>query len=329
MEISFWDRGDDTMDVKSKKRRIYKHYNKDRQVVLFEGDCKSLFNELPDGSVDLIITSPPYCMGKAYENPKNDIDTFKKQHEEIFDDLYRVLKKGGSMCWQVGYHVSEACIVPLDILVYNLFTELSKQKDIPLILRNRIVWTFGHGLNSTKRFSGRHEMILWFTKGDEGCFNLDEVRIPQKYPGKKYYRGKHKGEYSGNPLGKNPSDVWDIPNVKANHVEKTIHPCQFPVAIPDRLIKALSPEDGLVLDPFMGAGTTGVAAIMEKRRFAGAENVKEYYDVSRSRIHDALTGDVKIREDKAVEKPNKKMSVAKLPEEFKEARKVKWHENNK
>ena len=123
-------------------------------------------------------------------------------------------------------------------------------------MRNRIIWTFGHGLNSVRRFSGRHETILWSTKGDSLEFNLDEVRVPQKYAGKRAYKGPHKGELSGNPLGKNPSDVWEIPNVKAKHIEKTEHPCQFPVAIPQRLIKALTHENALILDPFMGSGTT-------------------------------------------------------------------------
>ena len=154
-------------------------------------------------------------------------------------------------------------------------------------LRNRIIWTFGHGLNPSQRFSGRHETILWFTKGETYSFNLDSVRVPQKYPGKKSYRGNKKGEYSGNPLGKNPTDVWDIPNVKANHVEKTEHPCQFPVAIPSRFIKALTLEDGVILDPYMGSGTTGVAAVLEGRKFIGAEIQENYYKIATDRIQQA------------------------------------------
>lgn len=303
--------------------RVYKNFKTNNQVTAYNGDCKKLLKQIPDESVDLIVTSPPYCMGKAYENPHDDIETFKKQHSDIFDDIYRILKPGGSLCWQVGYHVSDKCIVPLDYIVYDLFTQKSKNLEYPLILRNRIIWTFGHGLNSTKRFSGRHETILWFTKGNDFMFNLDDVRVPQKYPGKRSYKGPHKGELSGNPLGKNPSDVWDIPNVKANHVEKTCHPCQFPVAIPERLIKALTCENDLVVDPFMGVGTTAVAAIMGKRRFAGSELAFEYYDVALERIKDTINGNIKIRQDKPVMAPNVNMSVAKLPKEFAEARKKK------
>lgn len=315
--------------------RIYKKYRSTNKVTLFNGDCKILLRSLPDESVDLVITSPPYCIGKAYEDPHNDLETFKRQHVEIFEDLYRVIKKGGSICWQVGYHVSEDFVIPLDYVIYELFTSLSKNKENPLILQNRIIWTFGHGLNSSKRFSGRHETILWFTKGTKAVFNLDDVRVPQKYPGKRSYKGEHKGELSGNPLGKNPSDVWsdplpeestdvwDIPNVKANHVEKTDHPCQFPVAIPSRLIKALTLKNSLVLDPFMGVGTTGVAAIINGRRFVGAELQNSYCDISRQRISDASNGTAKVRPDIPVMIPNQNTAVAKLPEEFANARREK------
>lgn len=300
--------------------RIYKHYNSNSHMTLFKGDCLDLFKEIPDESVDLIITSPPYCMKKAYENSKDDIETFKEAHRRILKDIYRVLKPGGSICWQIGYHVTNSSIIPLDYLVYEIFTSKNKEVYYPLILRNRIIWTFGHGLNSTQRFSGRHETILWFTKGDKYDFNLDSVRVPQKYPGKRYYKGKNKGKLSGNPLGKNPSDVWDIPNVKANHVEKTQHPCQFPVAIPQRLIKALTPQTGVVMDPFMGSGTTALAAFIENRKFLGAEIQDKYFDISTERIQSAIKGEIRIREDKPVMKPNAHMAVAKLPEEFRKIR---------
>lgn len=299
--------------------RIYKRYKDSNRVTLFNGDCIKLLKNLPNESVDLVVTSPPYCIGKAYEDPHDDIETFKTQHTNMFDELYRVVKPGGSICWQVGYHVSEKCVVPLDCII---FSSLSAQREYPFILRNRIIWTFGHGLNSTKRFSGRHETILWFTKGDQSMFNLDDIRVPQKYPGKRSYKGPNKGQLSGNPLGKNPSDVWDIPNVKAKHVEKTEHPCQFPVAIPQRLIKALTKRGALVVDPFMGSGTSGVAAIIEDRRFAGAEIVKAYYDISIERLKEAGEGKAKVREDKPVIEPNQNAAVAKLPEEFRVAREV-------
>ncbi|WP_297960361.1 site-specific DNA-methyltransferase, partial [uncultured Campylobacter sp.] len=298
------------------KIKISEKFNINNEVTVFNGDCLKLLQKIPNEFCDLIITSPPYCMGKAYENIHDDIETFKNQQITIFNDIYRVLKVGGSLCWQIGYHVTKFELIPLDFYIYQIFVENSKKCKHPLVLRNRIIWTFGHGLNSSRRFSGRHETILWFTKGKEYSFNLDCIRIPQKYPGKRYYKGKNKGKFSGNPLGKNPSDVWDIPNVKANHVEKTEHPCQFPIAIPQRLIKALTPTNGIVFDPFMGSGTSGVASILENRKFIGSEIQKEYFNIAKNRIKDAINGVAKVREDVPVMKPDKNSLVAKLPEEF-------------
>lgn len=300
--------------------RIYKKYRPTNKVTLLNGDCLDLLKALPDETVDIVITSPPYCIGKAYEDPHNDIKTFRKQHTTIFSELYRVIKPGGSICWQTGYHISDKCVIPLDYVIYDIFTSMSENLQHPFVLRNRIIWTFGHGLNSTTRFSGRHETILWFTKGEQTRFNLDNVRVPQKYPGKRFYKGPNKGKLSGNPLGKNPSDVWDVPNVKAKHIEKTEHPCQYPVVIPQRLIKALTNQGDLVLDPFMGSGTTGVAALVEGRRFVGAEIMKKYYDISVERLKDASDGKAKIREDKPVVEPNPNAAVAKLPDEFRKVR---------
>lgn len=287
---------------------------------IINDDCNVALEKIKREAIDLIVTSPPYCMKKAYESPDDDIDTFRKCHEEIFAKIYRVLKPGGSICWQVGYHVSRACVIPLDFIVYEIFTKRSRRLKYPLVLRNRIVWTFGHGLNSERRFSGRHETILWFTKGEVGTFNLDAVRIPQKYPGKRAYKGKNKGKLTGNPKGKNPSDVWDIPNVKANHVEKTDHPCQYPVAIPSRLIRALTDPEAVVLDPFMGSGSTGVAAILENRSFIGIEREPVYFKIAKKRLSDADEGVAQTRPDVPVKEVDTRMSVAKLPDEFKKIR---------
>ena len=292
---------------------------------VYHADCVSKLARMETASIDLIVSSPPYCMKRAYEAPTDDINTFRQTHMAIFDHLYRVLKPGGSICWQIGYHVSDACVVPLDYLVYDIFTQHSQDKPIPLILRNRIIWTFGHGLNSHNRFSGRHETILWFSKGIPKTFNLDEVRVPQKYPGKRAYKGARKGELTGNSLGKNPSDVWDIPNVKANHCEKTEHPCQFPVAIPSRLIRALTNENDRVLDPFMGSGTTGVAAVLTKRNFIGIELNSDYVAIAKERIKQAKQGTVSVRPDVPVAPVDVNTSVARLPKEFQTARNQFFH----
>lgn len=287
-------------------------------ITIVNGDCMEYAKNIENGSVDLIITSPPYCMQKAYEDLKADLDTFKTDNTEILKESIRVLKKGGSLCWQVGYHVKDGIVVPLDIIIYNIIEEINKSltDDCKLILRNRIVWTFGHGLHTENRFSGRHETILWFTKGKNDTFNLDCVRVPQKYPGKTYFKGKKKGQISGNPKGKNPSDVWDIPNVKSNHVEKTIHPCQFPEALVQRLILALSNYGDIVYDPYSGSGTTALACYLNDRKFIGTELDEKYFEISVDRLKSAFEGNVKVREDKPVMTPDPKSKVAQKPENF-------------
>jgi adenine-specific DNA-methyltransferase len=136
---------------------------------------------------------------------------------------------------------------------------------------------------------------MWFTKSDDYVFNLDTVRVPQKYPGKKHFKGPKIGEYSGNPLGKNPGDLWIIPNVKSNHIEKTIHPCQYPIELIERLVLSMTNNNDWVLDPFLGVGSTIIAAIRHGRRGAGAEILPEYINISRERIQKELQGTLKTR----------------------------------
>lgn len=214
------------------------------------------------------------------------------QHQkEVIAECVRILRAGGSICWQVGHHVNgHAQVVPLDLALHPLFAAHES-----LRLRNRIVWHFEHGLNCQRRFSGRHETILWYTKGDRYRFNLDAVRVPQKYPGKRAYKGPRRGEYSGNPLGKNPGDVWVFPNVKGNHIEKTAHPCQFPIELPERFILALSRRGDLVVDPYLGAGTTAVAAVMHGRRAAGSDLVQAYLNLARQRLLAVAAGNLRYR----------------------------------
>jgi adenine-specific DNA-methyltransferase len=285
-------------------------FSPENKVTLYHGDCLEFLQTIPNESVQLVVTSPPYNIGKEYEDVL-DIEVYKAQQRQVVEECIRVLKPEGSICWEVGNYVTDGEIIPLDILLYDCF------KENGLKLRNRIVWHFGHGLHCKNRFSGRYETINWFTKLDEYVFNLDPVRVPQKYPGKKHFKGPNRGKYSGNPKGKNPSDVWDIPNVKANHVEKTDHPCQFPVALVQRLVLSMTNEGDLVLDPFMGVGTTAVAAIINGRRAAGAEIVERYYDIAVERIRKAFVGELRIRPDKPVYKPQANSTLATNPWEDK------------
>ncbi|WP_322792095.1 DNA-methyltransferase [Bellilinea sp.] len=271
------------------KIEICETFREEAECVLYHGDTLDLLRSIPDGRIQLVVTSPPYNLGKPYE-PRLDMDVYLEQQEAVVKECVRVLSEEGSICWQVGNHVKkDGEIIPLDIVLYPLF------KSFGLKLRNRIVWHFGHGLHASRRFSGRYEVILWFTKGDDYLFNLDAVRVPQRYPTKKYFKGPKKGQLSGNPLGKNPSDVWEIPNVKANHVEKTIHPCQFPVELVERLVLAMTKPDDWVFDPFMGVGSTAIAALIHQRRVVGAEIMPEYIEIARQRIRLAEEGRLRIR----------------------------------
>lgn len=258
------------------------------RAVVYEGRCEDLLSTIPSGAMQLIATSPPYNLGKAYEK-RVHLGKYLEWQGTVIDECVRVLAPGGSICWQVGNFVVGGEVVPLDIAMYPLFAKHG------LKLRNRIVWHFEHGLHCSKRLSGRHETILWFTKGDDYKFNLDSIRVPQKYPGKKHFKGPKTGQLSGNPLGKNPGDVWVIPNVKNNHVEKTIHPCQFPVELVDRLVLSLTDKDDWVLDPFLGVGTTVASAILRGRRGCGAEKMQEYVDVARDRARKAMEGMLPVR----------------------------------
>jgi adenine-specific DNA-methyltransferase len=252
-------------------------------------DNLDFMREFADCSMKLIVTSPPYNLGKPYER-RSSLQVYLDEQAKTIGECVRLLHAQGSICWQVGNHVMKGGeVVPLDIVLYPLF------KTHGLQLRNRIIWHFEHGLHCSKRLSGRHETILWFTKTDNYTFNLDDVRVPAKYPNKRHFKGPNVGKLSGNPLGKNPGDVWIIPNVKANHVEKTIHPCQFPVELVERLVLALTDPGDNVLDPYMGVGSAVIAALKHGRPAFGCDIEPKYVDVALERIALLRAGRLRTR----------------------------------
>ena len=256
---------------------------------IWNGDAEAFLASLPNEPMfDLVVSSPPYNIGKSYEK-KEALQSYLDWQERILDLIIPRLKDTSSLCWQVGNFVDNGEIMPLDIEMAYIF------KKHGLKLRNRVIWHFGHGLHNKRRFSGRYEVVMWYSKTDKYHFDVDPVRVPSKYPGKKHFRGPKKGQLSGNPLGKNPEDVWAIPNVKSNHVEKTDHPCQFPVGLIERLVLSLTKSGDLVFDPFAGVGSAGVAAALHKRQFWGCELKAEYAKQGRERIDDALAGRAKYR----------------------------------
>jgi adenine-specific DNA-methyltransferase len=262
---------------------------RDGQVHIACEDNLAFMRPMHDESMQLIVTSPPYNIGKSYEQ-RHALEEYVSQQSQVISECVRLLSPNGSLCWQVGNHIDDGEVFPLDIVLYPIF------KHHGLKLRNRIVWHFGHGLHCSKRFSGRHETILWFTKTDDYLFNLDPVRVPSKYPGKKHFKGPKIGQLSGNPMGKNPTDVWEIPNVKSNHVEKTVHPCQFPVELVERLVLATTNPGDSVLDPYMGVGSSIVAALKHDRQGFGCDVMQEYVDVAQQRIDALCAGELQTRE---------------------------------
>lgn len=290
-------------------------------------DALNFMKNIPSNSIQLIITSPPYNVGKEYET-KTNIENYLKKMIPLIKEMVRILKDSGSICWEVGNYIEKGEVFPLDIYYYQIF------KSFNLKLRNRIIWHFGHGLHCKNRFSGRYETILWFTKTDDYVFNLDDVRIPSKYPGKRYYKGDKKGQISGNKLGKNPEDVWeltinqlkddwdkliwDIPNVKSNHPEKENHPCQFPIELVERCVLALTNENDIVYDPFAGVGSTLLAALMNCRVAYGTELDKKYVKIGYDRIERLKNDELKTRPMyQKIYEPKGNDKLSQIPEEWK------------
>lgn len=302
------------------------------ELLNYRYECKDALEfcqSLPSNSVKLIITSPPYNIGKAYET-KLSIDEYIQNMLPMLTEFTRVLSNDGSLCWQTGNFVDKGEIYPLDIYFYPYF------KRHGLYLRNRIIWHFGHGLHCSKRFSGRYETLLWFTKSNDYTFNLDSVRIPSKYPGKRYFKGEKRGQISGNPKGKNPEDVWEmtldrliddwdaqiweIPNVKNNHPEKVDHPCQFPVELVERCVLALTNEGDIVYDPFAGVGSSLIAALKNHRQAYGSESERSYVDTGLERIQ-KLADDTLLTRPiyQKIWTPKPTDKVAQIPDEWRRA----------
>lgn len=301
---------------------IAETFNQNAKIVLTLGDSLKVLQELPTGFAKLIISSPPYNIGKSYEQ-QVALDKYIEWLYPILEELVRVLSPSGSLCWQIGNYVEDSEVYPLDTYFYPIFKRLGVK------LRNRIIWHFEHGLHCSVRFSGRYETLLWFTKSDDYTFNLDKVRIPSKYPGKTHFTGPKRGQLSGNPLGKNPGDVWklmvqewetglwNIPNVKANHPEKTIHPCQFPIELVERCILSLTDEDDWVLDPFSGVGSAMLAALRHRRRALGCDKEEIYIREAKKRVESLYAGTLSYRPlGKPVYQPTGREKVSQIPMEW-------------
>ena len=296
----------------------------DSPYVLYNGDTRKLLDSLNkkfnEPFIDMLVTSPPYNIGKEYEGDLSH-EEYVALHTDVITKALPMIKKTGSICWQVGFQVNKtgrsASIAPLDFLYHELFMKIAKSLDIPLKLKNRIIWQFGHGGIAKTRFSGRYEVVLWYTLSDDYTFNISDVGEQQKYPGKKSSRT---GEISGQFLGKNPEDVWDfketiwdIPNVKSHHPEKTIHPCQFPIELIQRLTLALTNKEDVVFDPYAGVHSSGCSSAFLDRAYLGSELDEDYTMEGLKRVDLALNKKLEYRKGRAVMDP-KESEFSVMPE---------------
>lgn len=250
-------------------------------VLIYCDDAIKAMEKLPGGIVDLTITSPPYNIGKEYENIL-PLDSYIEWTRKWIEQVYRLTSPSGAFWLNLGYISlpQRAKAIPLPYLLWER---------IPFYLIQEIVWNYGAGVSTKLSFAPRNEKFLWYVKNPEHyTFNLDDVRDPNvKYPNQ-----KKNGKIRVNPIGKNPSDVWQIPKVTTGEgmngrrasPERTTHPAQFPIAVIDRIMKACSNRGDVILDPFIGSGTTAEVAINNDRLVVGFEINEAYVDVASQRI---------------------------------------------
>jgi adenine-specific DNA-methyltransferase len=252
---------------------IYENDN----VMLYHGDCLSFMQKLPPSILDLTVTSPPYNIGKEYEDVI-DMEDYIDWCGQWMREIHRLTSPTGSFWLNLGYLEikKKAKAIPIPYLLWDKSDFFFMQE---------VVWNYGAGVACKHLFSPRNEKFLWYVKDESNyCFNLDEIRDKDvKYPNQ-----KKNGKLRCNPLGKNPSDVWQFPKVTSgkdrSSSERTPHPAQFPIAVIDRIIKCSSAPQNIVMDPFMGSGTTAEVALKNNRKVIGFEKNIKYIEISIDRI---------------------------------------------
>jgi len=269
---------DPSMDVLSAiEAKLGKPNFRQDGVLLYRGDCLELLPRLPICSIHLTVTSPPYNIGKEYEQPMQ-LERYLGWCAQWIDRVHAATRPNGAFWLNLGYLAipGRARAIPIPYLLWDR---------VPFYLLQEIVWTYGAGVAGRKAFCPRNEKFLWYVKGqDDYAFDLDAVRDPDvKYP-----HQKKNGKLRCNPLGKNPGDVWSIPKVTSgtdrSSPERTDHPAQFPVRVIDRIIRACSSPGDVILDPFMGSGTTAEAALRAGRQVVGFEISDRYLEIAARRL---------------------------------------------
>jgi adenine-specific DNA-methyltransferase len=263
------------------KNILGKPYFEAPNCLIYNGDCHELLAKLDDETVDLTVTSPPYNIGKEYENilPLNQ---YIEWCASWISQIHRLTSPTGSFWLNLGYLTIQerAKAIPISYLLWD---------KIPFYLIQEIIWSYGAGVAGKRFFSPRNEKFLWYVKDSKNyTFNLDDVRDPDvKYPNQ-----KKNGKLKVNPNGKNPGDVWQFKKVTsgANRAsqERTSHPAQFPEEVIHRIVLASSYSGDLILDPFIGSGTTATVGIQLGRQILGIEIRSSYCDIVANRIENLL-----------------------------------------
>ncbi|MFC4172992.1 DNA methyltransferase [Microvirga sp. GCM10011540] len=237
-------------------------------------DCVEAMRIMERGSVDLVITSPPYNAGKEYEIDLS-VDEYLRFAERWIAHIPRLLTPAGALWLNVGHiKPSGTEAVPLTYLYYPLLRKHG------LHLVQEVVWHFEGGLAYSRRFSHRTERWMWCVKDPTNyVFHLDDVRDHTLNIGR---------DKRNHPAGKNPTDYWHFPTVVGGRgatSEKTAHPCQFPVAMIERIVRACSNPGDVVLDCFGGSGSTAVAAYENGRGFISIEIERKYHEIAMARLN--------------------------------------------
>ncbi len=263
------------------------------------GDSLEILKKLPSNSVHLIFADAPYNIGKDFGNNKDNWDSvasYVNWCKQWIDECFRVLKDNGSL-----YFMTATQHMPyLDVYVSEKYNVLS-----------RIIWTYdSSGVQSKKIFGSLYEPILMANKSskNEYVFNHEDIKVEAKTGAKRKlidYRKKVPTQYNSEKV---PGNVWDFNRVRFKMDEYENHPTQKPEALLERIIKASSNPDDVVLDPFSGSFTTSSVAVRLGRKAIGIDLNPEFYEIGvrRTGIATSLNGKpldkVKVRKTKAKSK---------------------------
>lgn len=269
------------------KKKLGNPFYQNNDCLIYNMDSLEGMNLLNENIIDLTITSPPYNIGKEYENILK-IEDYIKWTKNWINNVYNLTKPTGAMLLNLGYVEFEgiAKAIPIPYLIWD---------KVPFYLIQEIVWNYGAGVSCKHYLSPRNEKWLWYVKSkDNYIFNLDDIRDKNVL----YPNQKKNGKLRCNSIGKNPSDVWQIAKITSGEgrssKERTKHPAQFPIDLIERIVKGFSNPGDLILDPFIGSGSTALPCINEKRKILGFEINKEYCSIISNRIENHIENKLEL-----------------------------------